>query len=75
MDLLKTPIFLNIIGLKFGFIKTTFTDDLEKIKEEMDKSTLIVTAPIVTAPLASSPLASQPSASPPPLTAHTTMKK
>lgn len=36
MELLNTPIFLNIIGLKFGFITEKFTD-LEKIKEEMDK--------------------------------------
>ena len=75
MDLLKTPIFLNIIGMKFGFIKTTFTDDLEKIKEEIDKSTLIVTAPIVTAPIVTAPIVTAPIVTAPIATAHATMKK
>jgi len=53
-QMLNTPAFLNIIGIHYNFIKDVLTDDLDKLKEQMD-------SPVAPSSASSSPVSLTPS--------------
>ena len=54
--LLNTPVFLNIIGTRYGFITSELEENLDEIKELMD-APMGPTTPMATSSMATSPMA------------------